>query len=179
MKILEETKNILEENGYFVSPQSGNNLEFEDETLLGFVREAPLKEIVESWNARQDKFIKDKAAYLRKSALKSWNLYSVFLSSDPADTDARKMLAIIEEDFRATRKIVHVGITTSTDVMRALYPLIPIQSVVGLNADDLKERFRTRLSTLPKAALQALLDEGKNEQSLLRAFQEAYEIKPT
>ncbi len=181
MKILEEARNILEANGYFVSPTSESTLEFEDETLVGFVCEAPLKEILQSWGAKQDQFIKDKATYLRKSALKSWNLYSVFLTGDPADDESRKVAARIEEDFRATRKIVHAGIATTTDVTHALYPFIPIQNVVGLSADDLKQKLGARLSMLPKEALQALMDQErfKDDRSLLRAFQEAHEIKST
>jgi hypothetical protein len=177
MRILEEARNILESNGYFVSPVSENTLEFEDETLVGFVSEAPLTEIVESWSTQQDQFIKDKASYLRKSSLKSWNLYSVFLSSDPGDDRTRKTVSRIEEDFRATRKIVQIGITTPNDVMHALYPFIPIQNVVTLGGDDLKQKLRSRLSMLPQDALSALMDQKIDERSLLRAFQEAHEIK--
>jgi hypothetical protein len=105
----------------------------------------------------------------------------VFLSSDLADDETRKTVARIEEDFRATRKIVHTGITTSADVMHALYPFVPIQNVVSLSADDLKRKLSARLSMLPKEALQALMDQDqeKDDRSLLRAFQEAHEIKST
>ena len=181
MRILEEARNILESNGYFVSPVSETTLEFEDETLVGFVCEAPLAEILESWSVKQDQFIRDKAASLRKSALKSWNLYSVFLTSEVADEEATKRVARIEEDFRATRKVVLTGITTSTDVTHALYPFIPMQNVVGLSADDLKQKLRARLSMLPQEAVAALMNQGKDqdERSLFRAFQEAHETKST
>jgi hypothetical protein len=177
MKILEEARNILETNRYFVAPVSENTLEFEDETLIGFISEAPLAEIVKSWSTRQDQFIKDKASYLRKSSLKSWNLYSVFLSSESGDDETRKTVARIEEDFRATRKIVQIGITTPNDVMHALYPFIPIQNVVTLGGDDLKQKLGSRLSMLPQDALRALMDPKSDDQSLLRAFREAHEIK--
>jgi hypothetical protein len=175
MRILEEARTVLATNGYFVSPVFGDTFEFEDETLVGFVCEASLKQIAQSWNTKQDQFIKDKAPYLRKSALKSWNLYSVFLSSDPADDGTRRTVAKIEEDFRATRKIVQVGITTPSDVTHALYPFIPIQNVVDLNADDLRQKLSARLSSLPKEALQVLLDRG--EDDILRRFLEAHETK--
>jgi hypothetical protein len=179
MNILEEAKRILETNEYFVSPLSASSFQFEDEALMGFVMEAPLTEIVSSWSAQQDQFIRDKASFLRKSALKSWNLYSVFLTTDLPDEEARKSVARIEEDFRATRKIVQTGVATVSDVQRALYPLIPIQNAIDISAEDLKQKLRSRLSALPAAALQALLDSEKNERDLLREFEEAHEIKGT
>lgn len=179
MNILEEAKRILEANEYFVSSLSTSSFQFEDETLVGFVVEAPLAEIVSSWSSQQDQFIRDKASYLRKSALKSWNLYSVFLSADSPDEEARKSVARIEEDFRATRKIVQTGIATVSDVQRALYPFIPIQNVIGISAEDLKQKLRSRLSALPAGALRALLDSEKNERDLLQEFEEAHEIKRT
>jgi hypothetical protein len=179
MMILDEARKILEANEYFVSPLSANGLQFEDETLVGFVVEASLAEIIASWSAQQDQFIRQKALHLRKSALKSWNLYSVFLTSDLPDEEARKAVARIEEDFRATRKIVQAGIATVLDVQRALYPFIPIQNVVAISSDDLKQKLRSRLSTLPAGALRALLDPEKNERALLRDFEDAHEIKRT
>jgi hypothetical protein len=179
MNILEEAKGILETNEYFVSPLSSNSFQFEDEALVGFVLEAPLVEILSSWSTRQDQFIRDKASYLRKSALKSWNLYSVFLTPDLPDEEARKSMARIEEDFRATRKIVQTNIATVSDVQRALYPFIPIQNAIGISAEDLKQKLRSRLSALPKAALGALLDSENSERDLLRKFEEAHEIKRT
>jgi hypothetical protein len=179
MKILEEAKKILETYEYFVSPLSASSFQFEDETLVGFLVEAPLSEILSSWSAQQDEFIREKATYLRKSALKSWNLYSVFLTADSPDEEARKSVARVEEDFRATRKIVQTGITTASDVQRALYPFIPIQNVVGISAEDLKQKLRSRLSALPQGALRALLDAAKSDNALLRDFEEAHDIKRT
>lgn len=179
MIILDEAKGILETNGYFVSPLSGTSFQFEDGTLVGFVVQSSLAEIVASWSQQQDQFIRENASYLRKSAPKSWNLYSVFLSSDIPNEEARKSVARIEEDFRATRKIVQTGLATPSDVQRALYPFIPIQNVVGISAEDLKQKLSSRLTGLPSAALQALLDPQKNDRTRLQAFQEAHEIKGT
>lgn len=177
MNILEEARTLLLANGYLVSRALGDTFDFEDETLIGFVSAGPIKQIEQSWSARQDQFIRDRAPDLRKSAIKSWNLYSVFLSSDAGDADARKIVAAIEEDFRATRKIVGVGITTLADVTHALYPLIPIQNVIGITADDLRHKFSGRLSTLPTEALHLLLRADPDDRSLVREFLEAHENK--
>jgi hypothetical protein len=178
VRILEEARSVLEKNRYVVSSRGENTLQFEDETLLGFVCELPLQMLLQSWSRRQDEFLKSNARLLDNSALKAWNLYSVFLSSDVPDEAARKSLVAIEEDFRASRKIVLAGIQTATDVTRALYPFIPIQNIAALESSDSLRQLRSRLSALPSAAIDALLSErGGNQESLLKRFQEAHEIK--
>ncbi len=177
MKILEEARRILERQGYFLALASEGMLQFEDETLMGFICETTLKSILESWSERQDQFLKNNASLLRRSALKSWNLYSVFLSSDAASEADRKKLSTIEEDFRATRKIVQAGITTPGDVIRALYAFVPIQNVVSLDAANSIQTLRQRLTGLPLRAVEALLDEQSSEDSVLRTFQEAHDIE--
>jgi len=178
MRILEEARNVLEKNRYVVSSRSEDMLQFEDETLLGFVCELPLQVLLQSWSRRQDEFLKANARILDNSALKAWNLYSVFLSAEVPDEGARKTLVAIEEDFRASRKIVSAGLQTITDVTRALYPFIPIQNVAPLESSDSLRQLKSRLSALPAAAVDALLSQqGGNSESILKRFQEAHEIK--
>jgi hypothetical protein len=178
MRILEEARSVLEKNRYLVSSRSEEMLQFEDETLLGFVCELPLEVLLRSWSQRQDEFLRSNARLLDNSALKAWNLYSVFLSPEVPDEGARKSLVAIEEDFRASRKIVSAGIQTGTDVTRALYPFIPIQNIAALESSDSLRQLRSRLSALPAAAIDALLSErGGTQESILKRFQEAHEIK--
>ena len=177
MRILEEARNVLTKYGYSVSSLTEDMLQFEDETLLGFICEMSLESIVQSWSARQDEFLTSNATLLRNSALKSWNLYSVFLSSGVPNENDKKQLVIIEEDFRASRKIVHTAIETASDVMRALYPFIPIQNIAALEGTDSLRRLRGRLAALPSQAVDVLLDEHISEDSLLKSFQEAHETK--
>jgi len=179
MRILEEARNVLTKYGYSVSSLTEDMLQFEDETLLGFICEMPLASIVQSWCDRQDEFLKRNATLLRNSALKSWNLYSVFLSSGIPNENDKKQLVMIEEDFRASRKIVHTAIETASDVMRALYPFIPIQNVAALEGTDSLQRLRGRLTALPSQAVDVLLDEHISEDSVLKSFQEAHETKAT
>ena len=177
MRILEESKRVLERHGYFVSPILEDAFHFEDDALIGFICELPLRQVLTTWSARQDDFVRQNAAILRKSSLKAWNLYSVFLSADSASPEDRKALISIEEDFHATRKIVQTEITTLTDVTRALYSFIPIQNLVTFSTDNTIRTLRTRLITLPSAAVDALLDQNKSDDLVVRAFQEAHAPK--
>jgi hypothetical protein len=151
-------------------------LQFEEETLLGFICELSPNDILHTWTRRQDEFLNANASALRNSALKSWNLYSVFLAGIP-DAANQTQLAVIQEDFRATRKIVQTAIATAADVMRSLYPFIPIQNIAALETTDSLRKLRGRLSGLPTPAVAALLDEAIDEDSLLRIFQDSHEDK--
>src|SRR5208282_2969377 len=177
MQILEEARSVLDKYGYAVSSLGEDMLQFEDETLMGFICELPIESILQSWCDRQDDFLKRNATLLRNSSLKSWNLYSVFLSSEIPNENDKKGLDIIEEDFRASRKVVHAAIETASDVVRALYPFIPIQNIAALEATDSLRRLRDRLTALPTRAVDVLLDEHISEESVLKSFQEAHETK--
>lgn len=179
MRIIEEARDVLEKYNYIVSLRGEDMLQFEDETLLGFVCELSLESLLQTWSSRQDDFLRNNARTLANSALKAWNLYSVFLSSDVPDEAKQKSIVIIEEDFRASRKVVLAGVQTTADVIRALYPFIPIQNIAALETSDSLRKLRGRLSTLPPAAVDILLSEPSGTESILRSFQEAHEIKTT
>lgn len=177
MRILDEARRLLERHGYFASGSGEDMVLFEDDSLIGFVCEAPLQQILSSWGARQDDFVKKNAGTLRKSSTKAWNLYSVFLSGDAPSPDEKKAIISIEEDFHATRKIVQTEITTLSDVTRALYSFIPIQNLVSLSTENTLRTLRARLSSVPTAAVEALLDQSKSDDFVVQAFQEAHETK--
>jgi hypothetical protein len=179
VRIIEEAKDVLEKYGYMVSFRDNDMLQFEDETLLGVISELSLEALLGTWSSRQDAFLKSNARTLANSALKAWNLYSVFLSSDVSDEAARKKIIAIEEDFRATRKIVLAGVQTSADVVRALYPFVPIQNIAVLEASDSLQKLRRRLGALPAPAVDVLLRDLRGNESILKSFQEAHEIKTT
>ena len=101
----------------------------------------------------------------------------MFLTSDTPTDDDQKRLIAIEEDFRASRKIVHTAIETASDVMRSLYPFIPIQNVAPLEGTDSILKLRSRLSRLPEQAVEVLLDERISDDALLKRFQDAHETK--
>jgi hypothetical protein len=177
MRPLEEARSILDKHGYALSFLQPDTLQFEDDALLGFICELPLQDILQSWNRRQDAFLTHNATSLRNSALKAWNLYSVFLTADRPNEREQKQLVDIQEDFRATRKIVHAAVETSSDVVRALYPFIPIQNVAALETTDSVRKLRGRLTGLPSKGVDALLDEHISTESLIRLFRESHENK--
>jgi hypothetical protein len=182
VRIIEEARDVLEKYNYIVSLRGEDMLQFEDETLLGFVCELSLESLLQTWSSRQDDFLRNNARTLANSALKAWNLYSVFLSSDVSDEAARKSIITIEEDFRASRKVILAGVQTTADVVRALYPFIPIQNIAALETSDSLLKLQGRLSALPQAAVDVLLrDPSSNESisNILKRFQEAHEIKTT
>jgi hypothetical protein len=177
VRIIEEARDVLEKYNYVVSIHGEDTLQFEDETLLGFLCVLSLESLLQTWSRRQDDFLRTNAPTLANSALKAWNLYSVFLSSDVPDEAARKSIITIEEDFRASRKVVLAGVQTTADVIRALYPFIPIQNIAALETSDSLRKLRERLSALPPAAVDLLLKEPSSNESILKSFQEAHEIK--
>jgi hypothetical protein len=174
MDILEEVRTILTRYEYQLSTNGNNGFEFEDSTLLGFVVNAPSEEILARWQDYQAAFLERNARRLRNSALKSWNLYSVFLASDQPPTNSRKKWLDIEEDLRATRKIAQANLLSTRDVERALYPFIPIQNIVSLRTLNLRVKLRNRLSSLPKDAIEALLT-GDDDEIALSQFERAHE----
>jgi hypothetical protein len=179
VRIIEEARNVLENYHYIVSSRGEDMLQFEDETLLGFISELSLESLLGTWSRRQDDFLRSNSRTLGNSALKAWNVYSVFLSSDIPDEGARKSIITIEEDFRASRKVVLAGVQTTADVIRALYPLIPIQNIAALETSDSLLKLQGRLSALPLAAVDVLLRDPSSNESILKSFQEAHEIKTT
>ena len=54
MRIIEEARNVLENYHYIVSSRGEDMLQFEDETLLGFIAELSLESLLGTWSRRQD-----------------------------------------------------------------------------------------------------------------------------
>ena len=113
--------------------------------------------ILKNWRAKQGTFLSDKDEQLRKSKGKSWNIYSVFLTEADPSPDEENELVLIEEDFRGTRKLARAGLRTSSQIARALLPLIPVQNLVVLGEEDAMNRLKTRLASIPGALLDAIL----------------------
>ena len=94
---------------------------------------------------------------MRSVPLKAWNAYSVFLTrEDLKDAFLQAAFVAIEENFQGTRKIARAGLISHTDVVRALFPLLPIQNRVTLASEDLFNRLQNRVE-LPKRSLVSLL----------------------
>jgi hypothetical protein len=166
MNILEETRKILAAADYLLKDflEHPNFLYFEDESLIGFVSiHESIESILVNWKKEQDFFLKSNARFLRTAPTKAWNVYSVFLTQDVGTGEARNSLFDIEEDFQGTRKIARSALISRADVVRALYPILPIQNLVNIMPEEPIERLRERIE-LPKKHLALLLGNKKAEE---------------
>ena len=107
MDLAQEARALLESAHYRGSAAEERNMfYFEDESLFGFVWVADtVQELINEWQERQDDFLVRQADQLRESGQKSWNAYCVCLTAASADSDNRRELLVVEEDFRGARKI--------------------------------------------------------------------------
>lgn len=146
--VLQEARKILERTGYMViSGSTADMFNFEDASLVGSLRVFDtVQEILANWEALQDDFLRSLDRRIRNSGEKSWNIYSVILSAGSPSPEQIVSLKSIEEDFRASRKIVRAGIISAADVAKALLPLVPIQNTVTLIEEDVISRLSSRLS---------------------------------
>jgi hypothetical protein len=173
MDVYSECKRLLELNNYEVIPSATalDQFRFEDESLMGLVWVvATPSEIIANWKAKQDRFLKDNAAQLRKSESKSWNIYVVLLAEATPNPSERFNLVEIEEDFRSARKVAQADLRTRLDLQRALYPLLPIQNFVSPQEED--RSYASLEARIKQASLQnsarILLEVDLTEESLGR-----------
>jgi hypothetical protein len=160
LDLVSAARRLLDGAGYATRVASSvDSLIFEDDSLFGFVWVAPdVRSILESWHEKQAAFLRDRDQQLQKSRGKSWNIYSVFLAeSDPSPSDENS-LALIEEDFRGTRKLARAGLHTTSQATRALLPLIPLQNLVVLGEEDTMIRLKARLVSMPGNLFDAIVD---------------------
>jgi hypothetical protein len=157
--ITQEARKILERSGYMVIPGPATDMfHFEDSSLVGFLKAADTaQEILSNWEGLQDDFLRSLDRRLRNAGEKSWNIYSVILSAGFPGAGQIADLKSIEEDFRASRKIVRGGITSASDVAKVLLPLVPIQNPVTLVEEDVISRLRNRMTSIPSEAFTAIV----------------------
>lgn len=168
MSILDDARKILESAGYMtISGQGQDTFYFEDGSLLGFVWEAPSVTILLSgWQKKQDDFLKQQDHELRKAKEKSWNVYSVLLTEDEGTQEQLSELARTEEDFRGTRKIARSGVRATSQVVRALLPVLPIQNLLSLGESDAMSRLHARLGSISGKVAQGLLQETATDRTI-------------
>ncbi len=150
---------------------------FEDDSLLGLLWVDELDTIISDWEHMQDEFVRLNASKLRRSMLKTWNLYMICLCSDLPSPVQLSAAQGIQEDFRGARKIVQAGISSETQLLRALYPLIPIQSLVFIESQNPEARLLSRLTQLRDHAVYALVSNNLDDRVALQEFLRAHDIK--
>lgn len=136
MSLLTDTELILSEAGYACSRSAvlAEAIEFEDDTLLGFVSfYESVEALLLNWRPDLDRFLTHHAVVLRGATQKVWNCYSAFLTSaGNIATDERSLLWKVEEDFTSSRKIARSNVRTIPDIRSALLPILPIANLLSL-----------------------------------------------
>jgi hypothetical protein len=126
---------------------------------MGFVHVfASAEALLEGWAGSQKAALARHGPGIRSAGAKAWNIYSIFLTSDPTALRGRA-IERIEEDFSLTRKIARASIQTADDVERAFLPLISVKAKPALGASNFETRLRNRLKDVPSDAVAAFLSE--------------------
>ena len=175
MIIVEEASRLLTQHGYDVMPEQ-ELLRFEDTVVLGFVRcFEDVASLVEGWRSTEERFLRKYSDALRRDGRKSWNVYSILITSEQASRSQELELLRIEEDFVSTRKVARAGVATDRDVDMALAVLLPIRSRVSLGGEDPQGLLVERLSTLPEKVIPMLLSGVPGELLAGQLIQEEHE----
>lgn len=166
MDIGTQSEVVLREAGYETWPWTGASppvICFESATLVGFVHVfGNAKELLDRWEAAQQRVLARHAPALRAAGAKAWNVYSVFLTSELAP-DLQRHVEKLEENFALTRKIARTAIQTAEDVTNVLMPLCPIKAQAILDNADITDRLRGRAKDVPVEALNAFLGDRRPE----------------
>lgn len=166
MDISTHSEVVLREAGYETWPWTGTSpavICFESATVVGFVHVfGSAKELLDTWQAAQQRVLARHVAALRAAGAKAWNVYSVFLTSELAPT-LQHQVEKLEENFALTRKIARTAIQTADDVTYVLMPLTPIRAQPLLENDDIANRLRSRAKDVPVEALNAFLGDLRPE----------------
>jgi len=155
---------VLQDAGYETWLQSVDGVRtivFEDDAVMGFVclfENVP--SLLRDWRALETKLLTRHAASLQKGGDKTWNVYSVFLSSAGADEIQAREVRWIAEDLERTRKLAACGLTSLEEVLTALLPLLPIQSQPLLDSEDfdLTQRLEKRIAAIAPEGAKAVLN---------------------
>jgi hypothetical protein len=155
---------VLQEAGYQTWLVSLDDLEaigFEDDATMGFayVFEDAATTLTR-WRELETKLLTRHTLALQKAGEKTWNIYSVFLCTELATPDQLREIRWIEEDLERTRKIAGCGLTSNSDVVTTLLPLLPLQYQPVLDREDfnLTQRLLKRIANIAPTAADAALD---------------------
>lgn len=171
-ELLATARAELERSRYFVVSRE-DQLLFENDTLMGFVRSAlTVNELLGSWESWEQRFLGESAMAIRRAGVKAWNLYAIFLTMEPASEKDKSAIADIEENFESTRKVVQAGVVSAEDVRRALYPLLPLQNRSLMEDVDPIARLQPHLPpSFPREMLDILLKKQPAKDTLKEVLQ--------
>lgn len=158
------TQAVLRESGYrtrLLPFEQSSILSFEDESVLGFCYLfSDPSTLLAKWKPIETEFLNRHGARFRSAGEKAWNIYSIFICGEIADSVQTREVSWIEENLDRTRKLATCGISTRESLHRALLPLLRLQYRPTLQLDGLTERLQRRISAIaPSAANVALKDD--------------------
>lgn len=165
---------VLQDAGYDTWLVSLDDLEaigFEDDAAMGFAYVFEnAATMLTRWRELETKLLTRHALSLQKAGEKTWNIYSVFLCAELASPDQLREIRWIEEDLERTRKITGCGLTSTSDVVTALLPLLPLQYQPSLDSEDfdLTQRLLKRIGNIAPAATHAALDTRVSPSEVVR-----------
>lgn len=167
IELIETLDSILRKAGYRTR-SVGDDLYFEDDTVLGFASaHESAADILASWEGEQEAFLRDNADALRGDRTKAWNVYSVFLSCDPATAEERGELQAIEQDFRSTRKIARAGLKTAQLLQQALVPILPLPTIAVAVTASPDEQLADKLDAPQSELLDRLRSEPNTDTEII------------
>ena len=169
MILIDDCLAILRPASFLLRRQADDRLFFEDEVIFGVVLVYPdVRELLSRWEKNQDVFLHENASRIRRSGPKSWNIYTVHLTTASASAAEAIALARVEEDFRGTRKIAKAELLTPEALEHALCPILPLTKFASIALSPLAARIETSLN-LPPTIKRAVL-QGAPADDIAKAF---------
>jgi hypothetical protein len=161
--ILSTVQALLKDAGYSVrlsEIQKSTIVCFEDGALMGFccVFETP-GDLLKKWKYFETEILTRFAPNFRLAGDKAWNVYCVFLCGTEADKTFNREIASIEEDLDRTRKIAAAGVTSREELIRVLFPIMPLQHRPVLPEEDVTARLVRRIGNIAPKARDIALDD--------------------
>lgn len=165
---------LLQDSGYqtwLTVVDSFEIVGFEDDAVMGFacVFET-VENLLRDWRNVENKILLKHAPALQRAGEKTWNVYSVFLSSATATTSQLREVRWIEENLEKTRKITGCQLSSREDLVRTLLPLLPLQYQPQLESEDfdLRQRLRKRIASIAPNVSEAALDQNVSAAEVVR-----------
>lgn len=147
---------------------------FEDSSVMGFVCIFETADtLLQEWRDVETAWLSTHALSLQKAGEKTWNVYSVFLSSERATDTLGRQIKWIEEDLERTREIAACGITDKETLITALLPLLPLQFQPALDSEDfdLTQRLRKRILDIAPSVEAVALDDKVAPTEVVRLLE--------
>jgi hypothetical protein len=136
---------------------------FESDTIFGFVVNYLDPDVlINTWYKDSAAILSAAQFLLRRSEVKAWNTYFIFLADNCADYGQSIACGAIEEDLVGTRKIARAGVASADALRSALLVLLPIQNTPQIEAVDMVEEVRLRTHELPSELIETFLSDASD-----------------